>query len=149
MKNNRDILNEINQSSLIDNDNADLTLRDISFAADLTYKSVQVQSSEGSQSPYTDSEGEMDEDGSLGEVEGLDDQSQSEMSDVDEEADLALGREKMFNPKRQRSRRNLKNEQAKEKDPIHEFKINFQPSRSIFRRRNYKFLKSEPKKVYF
>ncbi len=35
MKNNRDILNEINQSSLIDNDNADLTLRDISFAADL------------------------------------------------------------------------------------------------------------------
>jgi hypothetical protein len=90
MKNNRDILNEINQSSLIDNDNADLTLRDISFAADLP---VQVQSSEESQSPYTDSEEEMDEDGSLGELDGLDDQSQSEMSDGDEEADLALGRE--------------------------------------------------------
>jgi len=93
MKNNRDILNEINQSSLIDNDNADLTLRDISFAADLPVQVQYKESSEESQLPYTDSEEEMDEDGSLGEVDGLDDQSQSEMSDGDEEADLAIGRE--------------------------------------------------------
>jgi hypothetical protein len=138
MKNNRDILNEINQSGLMD-DNAELGLKDISFAADLTFRSLQAQSSEGSQSPYTDSEGENS---SLDE-----DESQSEMSDA-EDVDF-IGGDNIFQPKQQSSRRNSKNDQAKEKDPIHEFKINFQPSRSIFRRRNYRFLKSEPKKVYF
>lgn len=131
MKNNRDILNEINQSGLMENmenymnDNADLTLKDVSFAADLTFRSVQAQSPEESQSPYTDSEEQMDEDGSLGELEGLDDQSQSEMSDAEEEANFGIGGDNIFHLKQQRNKRNSKNEQAKEKDPIHEFKINF------------------------
>lgn len=91
----------------------------------------------------------MDEDGSLGGDDQVDDQSQSEISDTDEEADLGISRESGDFVKQQRHRKSSKNEQGKQKDPIQGFKINFQPSRSIFRRRNYKFLKSEPKKVYF
>ena len=70
----------------MDNENADNTLKEISFGSGL-------ESSEESQLSYTDSEEQMNEDGLLGEDDQIDEQSQSEISDTDEEADFGISRE--------------------------------------------------------